>query len=275
MTTIKHSDVSSTLTRGMRSITKLTSIASLVSLGALSLAANAAVPTSTTPAQSTSDPSTNAGSGTQPAAAQGTMLQEVIVSAQKRQQNLQRVPIAISALSGDKLSQLGVSNTLDVASASPGVVTSAFGENGTSPAIYIRGVGQLDFAPHQESPTALYVDDAYIGFLGATNLGLFDTKQLSVLRGPQGTLFGRNATAGVIQIQTNDPTDYATGYLQQTVGSFAQTTTEGAVSGPLGENLDARLAFLYNRNTGWFDNNLGPSVGGAKTANLRLRSEEH
>jgi iron complex outermembrane recepter protein len=202
---------------------------------------------------------------------QGPVLQEVVVTAQKREQNLQKVPIAITALSSDALAQRGVTNTLDIASASPGVVTSAFGENGTSPAIYIRGVGQLDFAPHQESPTALYVDDAYIGFVGATYLGLFDTKQFSVLRGPQGTLFGRNATAGVIQIQTNDPTDYATGYLQQTVGSFSQTTTEGAVSGPLSDKLDARLAFLYDRHTGWFNNNNGPSVGGAKTGNVRAK----
>ena len=271
MTAIEHSDASGTPTRGMRSVRKLTLIAALMSLGALSLAANAAAWTSTTPVQSTSDPSTNAGAGTQPGAAQGTMLQEVIVSAQKRSQNLQKVPIAVSALGGDKLQQLGVSNTLDIASASPGVVTSAFGENGTSPAIYIRGVGQLDFAPHQESPTALYVDDAYISFLGATYLGLYDVNQFSVLRGPQGTLFGRNATAGVIQIQTNDPTDHFTGYLQQTGGSFGQTTTEGAFSGPLSDRLEARFAFQYNRNAGWFHNNSGPSVGGTKQANFRLK----
>ena len=182
-------------TRGGRSIGTLTSIVALICLGAFSLAVNASA-----------DQSPNAASGAQPAAAEGGVLQEVVVTAQKREQNLQKVPIAITALSGDQLVQRGVSNTLDIASASPGVVTSTFGENGTSPAIYIRGVGQLDFSPHQESPTALYVDDAYVGFLGATYLGLYDTKQLSVLRGPQGTLFGRNATAGVIQIQTNDPT---------------------------------------------------------------------
>ena len=271
MGNIKNSGTTRNFARGARGIAKLTSFLPLMSLGVLSLVANAAVSESTSEPQSTSDQSTEVGSGARSAAAEGSVLQEVVVTAQKREQNLQKVPIAITALSGDELAQRGVSNTLDIASASPGVVTSTFGENGTSPAIYIRGVGQLDFSPHQESPTALYVDDAYVGFLGATYLGLYDTKQLSVLRGPQGTLFGRNATAGVIQIQTNDPTDQATGYLQQTVGSFAQTTTEGAVSGPLGDNLDARLAFLYNRNTGWFDDNLGPSVGGAKTANVRLK----
>jgi iron complex outermembrane receptor protein len=248
-------------TRGGRSIGTLTSIVALICLGAFSLAVNASA-----------DQSPNAASGAQPAAAEGGVLQEVVVTAQKREQNLQKVPIAITALSGDQLVQRGVSNTLDIASASPGVVTSTFGENGTSPAIYIRGVGQLDFSPHQESPTALYVDDAYVGFLGATYLGLYDTKQLSVLRGPQGTLFGRNATAGVIQIQTNDPTDHFTGYVQQTAGSFDQMTTEGAVSGPVSDKLDARLAFLYNRNTGWLNNNNGPSAGGAKTANVRLKA---
>src|SRR5438309_5239581 len=247
-------------TRGGRSIGTLTLIVPLICLAAWSLTANA-----------NTDRSPDAGSGAQPAAAEGAVLQEVVVTAQKREQNLQKVPIAITALSGDQLVQRGVSNTLDLASASPGVVTSTFGENGTSPAIYIRGVGQLDFSPHQESPTAMYVDDAYVGFIGATYLGLYDTKQLSVLRGPQGTLFGRNATAGVMQITTNDPTDPFTGYVQQTAGSFAQTTTEGAFSGPLSDTLDARLAFLYNRNTGWLNNNNGPSAGGAKTGNMRLK----
>jgi iron complex outermembrane recepter protein len=269
MTTIKNCETAREFTRGVRGLGQLALIVPLMCLGAL--VANAAWSESNAEPQSASDQSTASGSGRQPAAVEGATLQEIVVTAQKREQNLQRVPITITALSGDQLAQRGVSNTLDIASVSPGVVTSTFGENGTSPAIYIRGVGQLDFSPHQESPTALYVDDAYVGFLGATYLGLYDTQQFSVLRGPQGTLFGRNATAGVIQIQTNDPTDYATGYIQQTVGSFAQTTTEGAASGPLSNNLDARLAFLYNRNTGWFDNNLGPSVGSAKTGNLRLK----
>ena len=234
---------------------------------ALSLVANAAVSEGGTEAQSTSDQNT----GTPPAAAEGPVLQEVVVTAQKREQNLQKVPIAITAVSGNQLVERGVTSTLDIASVSPGVVTSAFGENGTSPAIYIRGVGQLDFAPHQESPTALYVDDVYISFVGATYLGLYDTKQLSVLRGPQGTLFGRNATAGVIQIQTNDPTDDFRGYAQVTGGSYAQTTAEGAISGPLSDRLDARLTVLYDRNAPWFNNNNGPSVGGAKTGNVRLK----
>jgi iron complex outermembrane recepter protein len=271
MITNRNSEATRRLTREVRSAIKLALIMPLVSLGTWSGAANAAAANSSAEPQSSSDQNADVAAGTQPATASSPVLREVIVSAQKRQQNLQKVPIAITALSGDKLTQIGVSNTLDIASASPGVVTSAFGENGTSPAIYIRGVGQLDFAPHQESPTALYVDDAYISFLGATYLGLYDVNQFSVLRGPQGTLFGRNATAGVIQIQTNDPTDYFTGYFQQTDGSFDQITSEGAISGPLSDNLDARFAFQYNRNSGWFNNNLGPSVGSAKTLNMRLK----
>jgi iron complex outermembrane receptor protein len=270
MTTI-NAETTCEFTRGGRSLGTLALIVPLMCLGAFSPAANAAVSEINTESGANYDQSADAGSGAQPAAAESSALQEVVVTAQKREENLQRVPIAVTALSGVQLEERGVENTLDIASVSPGVVTSAFGENGTSPAIYIRGVGQLDFSPHQESPTALYVDDAYLGFLGATYLGLYDVKQFSVLRGPQGTLFGRNATAGVIQIQTNDPTDEFAGYLQQTLGSFAQTTTEGAVSGPLSDKLDARLAFLYNRNTGWFNNNYGPSVGGAKTANVRLK----
>src|SRR5271170_2082558 len=107
MTTIRNSDSTREFTRGARSIGKLISIVALMSLGALSLVANAAASESNTEPQSSSGQSTSVGSGTQPAAAEG--LQEVVVTAQKREQNLQKVPIAITALSGDELAQRGVS----------------------------------------------------------------------------------------------------------------------------------------------------------------------
>jgi iron complex outermembrane receptor protein len=129
----------------------------------------------------------------------------------------------------------------------------------------------LDFAEHQESPVALYIDGTYLSFQGAVGLGLYDVQQLSILRGPQGTLFGRNANGGVVQITTNKPTDNFTGYLQQAIGSYGQFTTEGAISGPVSDKLDVRFSFLYDRHSPWLHNTLGNSVGADNTAGGRLQ----
>ena len=198
-------------------------------------------------------------------------LQEILVTAEKRSENLQQVPIAITALSGDELASRGVLGTQDLASASPGVLITQFGTAANAMAIYIRGIGQLDFAEHQESPVALYIDGAYVSFQGAAQLGLFDLQQLSILRGPQGTLFGRNANGGVVQITTNKPTDNFSGYLRQAIGSYGQFTTEGAINGPMGDNLDVRFSFLYDKNSPWWHNTLGPSLGADNTAGGRLQ----
>jgi iron complex outermembrane recepter protein len=207
----------------------------------------------------------------QQAGTQEAALQEVVVTAQKRAENLQQVPIAITALSGEKLASLGVISTQDLAGASPGVLITEFGQAPNAMAIYIRGVGQLDFAEHQESPVALYIDGAYLSFQGAANLGLYDLDQLSILRGPQGTLFGRNANGGVVQITTNKPTDTYNGYLKETVGSFGQVTTEAAINGPVTDNLDARFSFQYDRNSPWLHNTLGASLGADNTASARFQ----
>jgi len=203
--------------------------------------------------------------------AEASALQEILVTAQKRSENLQQVPIAITALSGDELASRGVLGTQDLASASPGVLITQFGTAPNAMAIYIRGIGQLDFAEHQESPVALYIDGTYVSFQGAAQLGLYDLQQLSILRGPQGTLFGRNANGGVVQITTNKPTDQFDGYLRQAIGSYGQFTTEGAINGPVGDNLDVRFSFLYDKNSPWWHNTLGPSLGADNTASGRLQ----
>ncbi|HTV52956.1 MAG TPA: TonB-dependent receptor [Steroidobacteraceae bacterium] len=210
-------------------------------------------------------------SGQSSSEAQPQGLQEVVVTAQKRAENLQQVPIAITAVSGERLADLGVATTQDLASASPGVLITEFGQADNAMAIYIRGIGQLDFAEHQESPVALYIDGAYVSFQGAANLGLYDLQQLSILRGPQGTLFGRNANGGVVQITTNKPSDTFSAYFQEEVGSYGQVNSEGAIGGPISDNLDYRFSFQYNRNSPWLQNTLGPSLGADNTANGRFQ----
>jgi iron complex outermembrane recepter protein len=250
--------------------------ATLVALAILASSVCTAAGTSAAASESDAEPQSASGqeggrAGTQSVASHGPVLEEVVVTAQKRSENLQQVPIAVTSLSGDQLATRGVVSTKDLAAASPGVLITEFGTAPNAMAIYVRGIGQLDFAEHQESPVALYIDGAYLSFQGAAGLGLYDLQQLSILRGPQGTLFGRNANGGVVQITTNKPTDNFTGYLQQAAGSYGQSTSEGAISGPLSDKLDARFSFLYNRNSPWWHNTLGPSLGADNTANGRFQ----
>ncbi|TLY56116.1 MAG: TonB-dependent receptor, partial [Gammaproteobacteria bacterium] len=131
----------------------------------------------------------------QPATTSGG-LEEVIVTAQKREQNLQDIGIAMSAISAADLTDLGVVGATDITKSMPAVVLTQ--PNGPSSfSLAIRGVVQNDFADHQESPAAIYVDDVYVSQMVGLAFSVFDVDRVEVLRGPQGTLFGRNATGGL------------------------------------------------------------------------------
>ena len=107
----------------------------------------------------------------------------------------------------------------------------------------IRGVSQNDYGDQQEPPVAVYQDDSYSSSINLASFPVFDLARVEVLRGPQGTLFGRNATGGAIQFVSNRPTDSFEGYATGTYGSYNQFILEGAVSGPLTDNLQGRIAF--------------------------------
>ncbi len=174
------------------------------------------------------------------------VLEEVIVTAQKREQMIQDVPIAITAFSGTQLEQLGFRESTDVVQMTPGV-SLAGSIGGQFVNFNIRGVNQNDFADINESPNAVYVDEAYVSLMQAHRFPLFDIERVEILKGPQGTLFGRNATGGLAHYITRRPTEAFRAYSDFTYGSFNQTRFEGAVSGPISGNLSARAAVLYNR----------------------------
>lgn len=120
------------------------------------------------------------------------VLEEVIVTAQKREQNLQDVGVSVSAFSGDQLKALGITNTTEITQQIPGLQLNAWSPQLTI--FNLRGVSQSNFMDNLEAPIAVFVDDAYVGSMNAINGQLFDVERVEVLRGPQGTLFGRNAT---------------------------------------------------------------------------------
>ena len=115
----------------------------------------------------------------------------------------------------------------------------------------IRGVAQNSYGDEQEPPVAVYQDDSYSSSINLASFPVFDLARVEVLRGPQGTLFGRNATGGAIQFISNKPTREFEGYTDLTFGSYNQVIVDGAVSGPLGDSVQGRLAFISNQDDGY------------------------
>ena len=197
------------------------------------------------------------------------VLEEVVVTAQKREQNLQDVGISITSLSGDQLNALGYTSTADIIAQTPSMRMLAFSPSLT--VFNIRGVSQNDFADHYEPPVAVFVDEAYISSQGSVNSLLFDVERVEVLRGPQGTLFGRNATGGLIHFIRRKPTTTPEGYAQVTLGQYAQTNGELAIGGPLSERVSARLAAAVVRNNGWLENRIGDDLNRNRDFGYRLQ----
>lgn len=199
-------------------------------------------------------------------------LEEVVVTAQKRAQNAQDVGIAISALSGEDLQTLGAVQATDITRSMPAVVMTQ--PNGPSSfSLSIRGVTQNDFADHQESPAAIYVDEVYVSQMAGLAFSLFDMERVEVLRGPQGTLFGRNATGGLANFITRKPTDAQDGYVDVTFGERNLTRIEGAVNSPLADGVDARLAFQSNHYDPLFRNVSGGAADAENGNDWALRGE--
>lgn len=206
------------------------------------------------------------------AAKGGSVLEEIVVTAQKRVQNAQEVGISITAMSGDQLKSLGVKGTEGMTMV-PGLYISSFNSQ-TTTTLSIRGVSQNDFADHNEPPVALYVDGAYNSFIGGAGMNMFDVERVEVLRGPQGTLFGRNATGGLMHIITKKPTKDFEGYAELNMGERGLMDFEGAVGGPLSDKVRARVSVSTTHNNGFVHNTLGGGdLQGANNYSGRLQVE--
>jgi iron complex outermembrane recepter protein len=199
-------------------------------------------------------------------------LQEIIVTAQKREQNPQEIGIALSAVTAADLSDLGVTTATDITKSMPGVVLTQ--PNGPSSfSLAIRGVVQNDFADHQESPAAIYVDDVYVSQMIGLAFSTFDLDRVEVLRGPQGTLFGRNATGGLAHFISRRPTDEESGYMDVTVGERNLFRVEGAWGGPISDGIDGRVAFVSNHYDPLFRNVFGPANDAENGNDWALRGQ--
>jgi iron complex outermembrane recepter protein len=183
-------------------------------------------------------------------------LDEIIVTAQHRSENIQDVPITIQALSGRVLENLGVQNTVDLANVTSNVTITLPQGQGNQPQVTIRGIGLNENNSNDSGPNGFYVDDFYMSAPTSQAFALFDISRVEILEGPQGTLYGRNSAGGAINIITNKPTDSFDGYVDVAYGNYNTQKYSAAISGPITDGLDGRLAFIHNYSDGYADNTL-------------------
>ena len=198
------------------------------------------------------------------------ILEEIVVTAQKKEQSLQDVGVSVTAFNDAQIAALGWDNSLDVAAQTPGLITTSnTGDTANIALFSIRGVSQLDFAEGQEAPVALYRDEAYVSSPGASGIPFFDVERIEILRGPQGTLYGRNATGGLVHFISKRPTDEPDGFIELTLGEYAQVGVIGAFGGPLSDSVQGRLAFYSNTDDGYVKNAIGPNLRADDTQSIR------
>ncbi|MEW6997742.1 TonB-dependent receptor [Colwelliaceae bacterium BS250] len=186
-------------------------------------------------------------------------LEVITVTSQKRSQRLQDVPASLNAFTENEMKDLGITSAVDIANAIPNVELNSAGGNGNQ-IITIRGVGLNDFSLNNTPTTAVHIDEVPLSSNAMTGFSLFDLERVEVLKGPQGTLFGRNSTAGVVNFVTKKPTEEAEGFVTATVGNYETFNVEGAFGGSLTDSLTARASFKSESSGEGFQTNTNPNA---------------
>lgn len=183
----------------------------------------------------------------------GHVLEEVVVTARHREESLQELSISASALSGDVLREAGVSRTRDLEYMVPNLV---FGNTGTDGETFvgIRGVGDFSRNIGFDTRVGVYVDQVFVGQSLAINQAMVDVDRVETLRGPQGTLFGKNTSSGVISIVSKQPEQELGGFVELDVGNYDSVSVSGAINAPFNETTALRASFIVKQQDGYVDN---------------------
>lgn len=187
-------------------------------------------------------------------ATDGTKVEEIVVTARRYEESLQSTPIAVSAFTGAGLEQAGVSSLVDAAAAVPNLTMSSTGSGagGTSNTqAFLRGVGQTDFLITTDPGVAIYIDGVYYARTTGSAFDVIDLERVEVLRGPQGTLFGKNAVGGAISLISRPPADQFGGSLQLTTGRFNRADIRASVDLPLSDTLRTRISGVWRNRDGF------------------------
>ena len=195
-------------------------------------------------------------------------LPTVVVTAERSEGNLQSVPIAVSAFSAETVEAAGFVNIDDIFTLTPGFTVSSY--NPVSPQPYIRGVGTNASSVGDDASVGIFVDDVYSGRAGGFRSTMYDIERIEILRGPQGTLYGRNVAGGAINVATRNPEEDFGGYLNATLGEFNLVDVRGALNVPLGDKVAGRVAVTYRERDGFVDNVItGNEVRSEEGFNIR------
>jgi iron complex outermembrane recepter protein len=193
-------------------------------------------------------------------------LSDIVVTAQRRSQNIQDVPIQIVAISGNAITEAGIRDPRDLTLLVPNLAFQS-GSQATSASIFIRGVGISDFNANVTGAVGVYVDDVFIGANSGKLFNIFDSDGIEVLKGPQGTLYGRNTTAGAVRFSSRKPTDILQVDAAASYGRFNEVQLEGGIGGPIVPGLlKVRVAGTYTHRDGTDFNR----VTGNRLNNLNL-----
>ena len=197
----------------------------------------------------------------------GSKLESVIVTAQKRPQTLLDVPASIQAMTAEQVRELGITDFVSLSQYTPGVIASNQAVGGrTVQTFTIRGVGMDDSRPNGSPSAAVHFDGVYQGSAALIGGQMFDVERVEILKGPQGTLYGRNTTAGAINVISRKPGKTFEGSAEIDYGSFGSVRTQVAVGGALDERWGVRIAGVYDRTDGYITN-VGPGTFGGYTVN--------
>src|SRR5882762_9572763 len=193
-----------------------------------------------------------------------TELETIVVTAQRRAEDIQTVPISIQAFTGKDIEELGIRSSTDIAQFTSNVAIALPSGAGNQPLISIRGIGLNDYDTNNAGPNGVYLDEVYLSSPSAQTFATFDLQGVEVLKGPQGTLYGRNTNGGAINLTTVKPSDEFSSNLHAEYGTYNTANLEGAVGGPLTSTLDGRFAFDANHSDGYVHNLLtGDNENGA------------
>jgi iron complex outermembrane recepter protein len=194
-----------------------------------------------------------------------TELTEVVVTAERRSEKLQDVPIAVTALSGSELAARGVRQAADITSSVPNMLLNLPYGPEAQPTFTLRGVTTQDFSENQSSPIAMYVDEVYKPVGAVQALQTYDMDRVEILRGPQGTLYGKNATGGAVNFYSRNPSLTAyDGYVTIGGGNYSDRSARAAIGGPVIEDeLGWRVALYYEKRDGWVNSVAPDFIPGA------------
>lgn len=187
-------------------------------------------------------------------------LDDIVVTANKRQENLQNVPVTAVAYSSEQLRARGIVDAADIAIATPGLTFNATAGWTGKINYTLRGVGLNNFQEANEAAVAVYQDEVYIASLVGSMVSAFDLERVEVLKGPQGTLFGRSASGGLVHFISNKPTFTDSGYVNLGYGRYNEASIDAAINARLSDQFAVRLSGRIYRHDGWLRNNFGPDL---------------